>query len=1207
MTGVIRNLRKSLLVQEAKGMTDGQLLESFVGRREKAALEVLVHRHAAMVWGVCRRLLRHEQDAEDAFQATFLVLVRKAASVKPRELVGNWLYGVARQTGLNLRAALGKRRTRETQLANIPEKAVNEQRTWKDLDGILDQELGRLGDNYRALIVLCDLLGKTRKEAAQQLGLPEGTIASRLARARVLLAKRLTKRGVALSGGALAATLAENAASAAVPAAVVSSTINAACCFAAGQMTATGPVSVKVAALVEGVLKAMMISKLKAVVAVLLVLGFLVTGASVLTHRTAAQPSATPAPPVAAAQDAKSILEGSKAGDRKELAPGIAFRWCPPGNFRMGEGGETIDVELSKGFWLGETEITQGQWQKLMGTSPWSGRTGVGARASTDTTAPKEGPDYAASYISHDDALSFCNKLTTQEQVAGRLPKSWKYSLPTEAQWEYACRAGTRTKFSFGEGESQLSQFAWFGDHSGKEPYARQVGLKKPNAWGLRDMHGNVWEWCSDWYGDKRSGGKDPVGPTTPPPQAGGKAPVGPATPPPPEGSSGRNRVVRGGDWLGPALDCSSANRFYCNPHRGNSVQGFRLAAVPAGQHDKKRAAEKSVGPTAKQAKDTEAFTAWGKEINGLQAGIGFRPREKRAYSHGETVKLVVRVRNAGKEEVNFQYVPAFFKENPPTVIDAAGQPVPLRAFLGTEIMHPSADVTLAPGKEVELYEWKAALRPARDSKNPNFEFIYGTGKFSIQYERVLGNSTVSAIEIDPALSKIATGKLELEVKEPEKQPQEDKKETFTSWGKEIGGLQAGIGFRPGEKRAYHHGESVTIVARIRNLSKEAIEFKHIWAFFVENAPTVTDPRGKVVQLPRVGAEGLQMPRSTKVPPGKDVDLYEWNFDLDNGWAKYHGTGTFTLQCKRFVGPTSANPNHPNPALDKLATGKLEVEIKAAPPPADAKPAAAVPALQGPNAPTIPLSTRLEDKKVKFVFRDKPWREVLEWLADQTGLPVVTNIKPEGTFSYNPPKGGATQKTIPEVIAILNESLRQKHLVLVRREATFTLIAFDQHANPLRNPDPPARRKLENDKRDPAVKREPLPKPEVHPRPVDPNTAGAKRNAAGDGGARSKPIRMRVWIEKVNADSRTITASCMTIGQIDNAFKPLRFENLAVSEKARIQDDGRELPLTDLAPGTGVFLELEARALAFVVVGIEIIVKTPRGADSQRKIEGNKR
>jgi RNA polymerase sigma factor (sigma-70 family) len=601
---VIQNLRRAIL-RDGAGRTDGQLLKDYLGRRDEAALAALVLRHGPMVWGVCRRVLGNYHDAEDAFQATFLVLVRRAASIASLELVANWLYGVAHQTALKARATVHKRKAREKQVADMPEPAVVEEELWNDLQPLLDQELSRLPEIARVVLVLCDLQGKTRKEAAQHLGLAEGTVASRLARARLMLAKRLAQRGITLSGAALAAVLLHNVASAGVPDAVMVSAIRAASLFAAGQSTAAGAASPKVAALAEGVLKAMMISKLKAVVAVLLALGFLVTGASVLTHRTAAEPSATPAPPIAAAQDTKSILEGSKAGDRKELVPGIAFRWCPGGKFKMGEGDDTIDVELTKGFWLGETEVTQGQWQKLIGTSPWSGRTGVGARASNDTTPPNEGSDYAASYISHDDALSFCKKLTTQEQAAGRLPKSWKYSLPTEAQWEYACRAGTKTKFSFGDDVSQLSQYAWFTGNvdNVKKPYAHRVGLKKPNAWGLCDMHGNVWEWCNDWYASKRSGGKDPVGPITPPPPGPPPDPVGPITPPPPAGPSGRNRVIRGGSWVDVALGCSSANRGDYNPRLGNSVQGFRLAAVPAGQDDKKPMAQKPADPAAKQEK----------------------------------------------------------------------------------------------------------------------------------------------------------------------------------------------------------------------------------------------------------------------------------------------------------------------------------------------------------------------------------------------------------------------------------------------------------------------------------------------------------------------------------------------------------------------------------------------------------------------------
>ncbi len=287
MNKVIQHIHRIALLQAVGERTDGQLLESFVRRRETPALEALVRRHSPMVWGVCCRVLHNHHDAADAFQATFLVLVRKAASVRPREMVGNWLYGVARQTALKARAARFKRRTRERQATDMPEAAVQERDIWNDLLPVLDQELSRLPDKYRVAIVLCDLEGKTRKEAAAQLGCPEGTMAGRLTRARIMLAKRLTGRGVALSGGALAAALTQQASSAVVPISVTASTIKAASLLASGKAAAAGVISVKVAALMEGVMKTMLVAKLKTVLAVVLILGFAAAGATVLTSRTA--------------------------------------------------------------------------------------------------------------------------------------------------------------------------------------------------------------------------------------------------------------------------------------------------------------------------------------------------------------------------------------------------------------------------------------------------------------------------------------------------------------------------------------------------------------------------------------------------------------------------------------------------------------------------------------------------------------------------------------------------------------------------------------------------------------------------------------------------------------------------------------------------------------------------------------------------------
>jgi RNA polymerase sigma factor (sigma-70 family) len=303
ISGTIQHLRSAVL-RDGACPTDGQLLGDFIDSREGAPLAALVRRHGPMVWGVCRRILGNHHDAEDAFQATFLVLVRKAASVAPREMVGNWLYGVARQTALKARATAGRRKGRERQVAEMPEPAGAERGPFEDVRPLLDQELARLPDKYRAALVLCDLEGRTRTEAARHLGVPEGTLAARVARGRVMLAKRLTRRGVVLSAGATGAVLSHAVAAAGVPGAVLASTIDGARSYAAGR---AGVPSDEVAALTEGVLRAMSTTTLKGVMTVLLALGLPLFGAGLLVATSAVAqppsqargkvPSQPPAPP----------------------------------------------------------------------------------------------------------------------------------------------------------------------------------------------------------------------------------------------------------------------------------------------------------------------------------------------------------------------------------------------------------------------------------------------------------------------------------------------------------------------------------------------------------------------------------------------------------------------------------------------------------------------------------------------------------------------------------------------------------------------------------------------------------------------------------------------------------------------------------------------------------------------------------------------
>jgi RNA polymerase sigma factor (sigma-70 family) len=298
-----------VLRREETDRTDGQLLEHFVSRRDEAALEGLVRRHGPMVWGVCRRILRHEQDAEDAFQAAFLVLVRRAASIVPRELVGNWLYGVAQQTALKARATAARRRHREGQRTSVPEPAAMEQAMWPDLQPLLDLELSRLSEKYRTAVVLCELEGRSRKEVARQLGLPEGTVASRLTRARALLAKRLTQRGLAPSAVALTAAFVQNASAAPVPSHVLTSTIRATSQWAAGH---ADHIPAPVAALTEGVLKAMLVKKLKVTTAVLLGLCLAGLGAGAAAYQASGAERPTP----------KRFDSAAAAGQEKALKPG---------------------------------------------------------------------------------------------------------------------------------------------------------------------------------------------------------------------------------------------------------------------------------------------------------------------------------------------------------------------------------------------------------------------------------------------------------------------------------------------------------------------------------------------------------------------------------------------------------------------------------------------------------------------------------------------------------------------------------------------------------------------------------------------------------------------------------------------------------------------------------------------------------------------
>ncbi len=252
---------------------DAELLGRFVGRRDEAAeaaFAALVERYGPMVLGVCRRVLGDRHEAEDAFQATFLVLARKAGSIARREQLANWLFGVACRTALDARARATRRKAREQRMHAMSgsegRPADDEAPILDELRAILDEELARLPERYRGAVVLCELDGLSRRAAAQRLGIPEGTLSSRLARAKALLRQRLARRGLALSALALDTALMRQAQARTllVPFSLVDSTIRSATCVAAGAALAEAATA-SVATLTQGVLKAMLLAKFKGI------------------------------------------------------------------------------------------------------------------------------------------------------------------------------------------------------------------------------------------------------------------------------------------------------------------------------------------------------------------------------------------------------------------------------------------------------------------------------------------------------------------------------------------------------------------------------------------------------------------------------------------------------------------------------------------------------------------------------------------------------------------------------------------------------------------------------------------------------------------------------------------------------------------------------------------------------------------------------
>ena len=260
------------------------------------------------------------------------------------------------------------------------------------------------------------------------------------------------------------------------------------------------------------------------------------------------------------AADSPRDISGHGAGEEKLIA-GVKLCWCPAGTFIMGSprweperrpDEDRVKVTLTRGFWIAKFETTQGVWKRVVGNLP--------AAPTDDLPA---GDDLPVGNVNFAEVEAFCVKLTELARRSGELPKTWEFRLPTEAQWEYACRAGTTTATAFGETLSSKQANFKGAPYNGGEPgpsfgHAVKVGSYPPNAWGLHDMHGNTFEWCRDWYHERLPGGVDPDLYKV----------------------KGTSRVRRGGCWSDEGWPCRSASRLRFEPERCYDHIGFRVVCV---------------------------------------------------------------------------------------------------------------------------------------------------------------------------------------------------------------------------------------------------------------------------------------------------------------------------------------------------------------------------------------------------------------------------------------------------------------------------------------------------------------------------------------------------------------------------------------------------------------------------------------------------
>ncbi|MCI0538695.1 MAG: sigma-70 family RNA polymerase sigma factor [Verrucomicrobiales bacterium] len=708
----VRRLTRGMAAAALADHSDPQLVALALATPGENAFHAIVQRHGPMVYRVCWRILQHAQDTEDAFQATFLVFAQRLRALRKHGSLASWLHGVAHRVALKAKAQCATRRAREHQAA-VPDNCPSDDVTWAELREVLDEELSRLPENLRLPLILCYLEGRTQDESARELGWSKITLRRRLDEARELLGCRLKSRDLAWSAALSAALLSDSIASAAPAPGLIASTVGAMSEVVAGK-TVTAVASAQIASLVEGVLKTMYLSKLKTAM-LMLVCGLLVIGAG-LAHLVAGSGAKRPneAGQGAANQKAEHRPPAQDRNEAEEL-------------FRQ------MEEKLSRTRTL--ECVFEGKVQpkgSLKGSLAFAEGNKVRVEYSLEIEVDRQ---VKCTVVS--DGAKVVKVLNGKEPEQVFVPSTKDVPLNPQSHREIILKsftlAGGSTVLELPLDQLKASGFK-LGKKEKLDDRDTQIIEYEISLDGV-SISTAVWLDAKTILPIKRVASIDKA--------AGDKYAV----------TETYTNIT-----LNKNID---AKKFELPKLPSEAGQGGAKQKADAIQPILPAAAEKPVEGPVKPKQEKETFTAWGKELGGLQAGLGYKSGQKRAYRHGETVSVVLRVRNVGKEAVDFKHISAFFVENPPTITDAGGIRPPGSRAEGRHLPH---NVKVAPGKEVELYEWKFGLRPIEEGR-PSNTWIYGTGKFTLQCERVVGPTGDIPDHPNPALDKLATGKLEIEVK----------------------------------------------------------------------------------------------------------------------------------------------------------------------------------------------------------------------------------------------------------------------------------------------------------------------------------------------------------------------------------------------------------------------------------------------------------